>query len=78
MTTANQVIAKERIALVESMLLASGWRSIDNDDGWIAPEHFREELAREVGRGSVHLWTAAAAQIQFDRAVLAADFSAAA
>jgi hypothetical protein len=69
MTSANQIIAQARTEQVEQMLLASGWRSIDGGDGWIAPEHFREELAREVGRGSVHLWTAIAAQVQFDRAV---------
>lgn len=66
----NPYIAQQRLTYFADMLRATGWTEVDG--GWLAPEHFRERLAAEVGRGSLHLWTALAAQVQFDQALIAA------
>lgn len=59
-----------RIEYIDEMLLASGWRR--SDLGWLAPESFRDDLAEEVGRGSVTRWIAIAAQVQIDESYCAA------
>ena len=69
MTTANAIIARERLDYFTDMLRATGWTE---DDGyWLAPLSFRERLAQRVGRGHVRLWIAVAAQVQFDTAMIA-------
>lgn len=59
-------IAKQRLEYVDELLLACGWVRYEN--GWLAPERFRAELAREVGAGHVKRSVALAAQVQFDEA----------
>lgn len=72
MTTANAIIARERLDYFTDMLRSTGWA--EDDGHWLAPAHFRDRLAMEVGRGHVHLSIAVAAQVQFDQAVAAIDF----
>jgi hypothetical protein len=69
MTTANAIIARERLDYFADMLRATGWT--EDDGHWLAPLHFREQLAQDVGRGHVALWIAIAAQVQFDTAMIA-------
>jgi hypothetical protein len=67
-TTANAIIARERLDYFTDMLRASGW---SEDYGhWLAPLHLREQLGKVVGRGHVALWIAVAAQIQLDSAIV--------
>lgn len=54
----------EKIGLVDSMLLASGWTC--EPEGWLAPANFRDELAQVIGEGHITRWFAISVQVQFD------------
>lgn len=71
--TEHTPIQSGRLDLVDDILIASGWAN--EPDGWLAPKHFREQLAREFGNGHVRRSIAIAAQVQVDEAVIKAKAS---
>lgn len=70
MSANHSPIPSSRLGLVDELLLASGWAC--DADGWLAPKHFRHDLAQEVGAGHVSRSIAIAAQVQHDEAILQA------
>ena len=70
MSNAAHSPAGQRLVFLDEMLLACGWAQ--QGDGWKAPEHLSEALAKEVGSGAVSRWIAIGAQVQADEQFCAA------